>query len=240
MNQPSPNCYTSTHGSQIEASGKKAVESSRRFRARRMGWGRGLGWRMRFLSLSLLAGFATAGLAQRPAAEIPAVALDEIFASNGMPTIGARELAVRYLRMPVQGLPPRPRSLEFRLIPRERGRKATLFGVEIDRGYFSFREGVPVWVQLTFVERERGIRMPRAEYDKLLGQVIKGVSKKTGVAAVKDGTAEVPGNTVSPTVRWPQTAFSLNYSYRVESAGGRVPFQAEYIALRLRGPNERE
>ena len=194
----------------------------------------------RLLLLSLLAGFAMAGLAQRPAVETPAVALDAIFESNGMPAIGARELAVRYLQLPAQGLPPRPGSLGFRRIPREGGRKATLFGLEIDQGYFSFREGAPVWINITFVDRERGVRMPRAEYDRLLGQVIEAVSKKTGVAPVKDGTAETPGNTLSPWVRWPKTAFALNCSYRVESVGGRVPFQAEYISLRVQEPKAGE
>ena len=192
------------------------------------------------VSLSLLAGFAMAGLAQRPAAETPAVALDAIFESNGMPTIGARELAVRYLQMPATGLSAHPGSLGFRRIPREGGRKATLFGLEIDQGYFSFREGAPFWINMTFVDRERGVRMPRAEYEKLLGQIIEAVSRKTGVAPVKDVNPEQPGATVSPWCRWPKTAFALNYSYRVESAGGRGPFQAEYISLRLQAPKPGE
>ena len=90
-------------------------------RAQRMGRGRGRGWWRRLVSLSLLAGFATAGLAERPAADAPAVALDAIFESNGMPTIGARELAVRYLQMPAAGLSANPGSLGFRRIPREGG-----------------------------------------------------------------------------------------------------------------------
>ena len=93
---------------------------------------------------------------------------------------------------------------------------------------------------MTFVNRERGVRMPRAEYDKLLGQIIEAVSRKTGVAPVKDVNPEPPGNTVSPWIHWPKTAYALNYSYRVESAGGRVPFQAEYISLRLQEPKAGE
>lgn len=192
-------------------------------------------WKPAFLALVLA--FPTL---RATGAEAPAVALDAIFEADGMPTIGARELAVRYLQLPAAGLPPHPGSLGFRRIPREGGRKATLFGLEIDQGYFSFREGRPVWINVTFVERERGMRMPRAEYDRLVAQIIEAVSKKTGVAAVRDAKPEPPGNTVSPWVRWPKTAYALNCSYRVEGVGGRVPFQAEYISLRLQEPKAGE
>lgn len=208
-------------------------------RAPRTGRSRGHGWWKHLVWLSLI-GFAPAGLAERPSADAPAVHLDAIFETNGMPRIGPKELATRYLQVPAARVSETAGSLGFRRIPREGGRKATLFGVEIDQGHFSFRQGTPFYINVTFLDRQRGVRMPRAEYDRLLGQVIEAVSRKTGVPPVKDVNPEPPGNTVSLWCYWPKTAYALNYSYRVESAGRRVPFQAEYISLRVQEPKAGE
>lgn len=178
-----------------------------------------------FLLPVLLALCAPAGLAQRPPNDAPAVQLDAIFATNELPQIAPKELATRYLQMEMRKGSVSPPSLGFRRIPREGGRKATLFGLEVDEAYFSFRGEKVAYINVHFLNRERGMRMSRPEFDKLLGQCTEAISKKTGVAPVKVGKPEPPGATIDVSYQWPKTAFALHSSYRVEDAVRRVPFQ---------------
>ena len=183
------------------------------------------------LLFSLLFSLASAGLAQlspNPAPELP---LDAIFETNEMPQIGPNEVAVRHLRMPEPKVASERQSVGFRTRPGKGGSKGTLFGIDVEGAHFSFLQGKMTYAKIQFLERQRAVRVPKPEFDKLIAQCIEAVSKKTGVAVVKTVKPELPGATIDFSYRWPKTAFVLKGSYRVEDAVRRVPFQAEYIWL---------
>jgi hypothetical protein len=193
------------------------------------------------LALSLGAPILSRALSAEAADDAPALQLDPVFQTNGLPDFKIKDFVARFKDLAAPRVSVTPQTAGFNDVPRLNGRTVTLFGVNVDSAGFVFDHERLGFINIAFLNRGRAASITQQDFEKLVQQCIDAISVKTGVVPVKLPPPARAGSLAYQRCSWPGSAFSLIYRYWPSDASRSIPFRADSILLQMGGlkPNSK-